>query len=76
MVSAVAAPSLRAAAAPVALPALPALVDGVVAHRRFTPFDRAFRHRAHQWLVDLDALPRATPLAAFRAADHLGDPGR
>lgn len=60
------------------LPPLPALVDGVVAHRRFTPFERTFRHRAHQWLVDLDALPVLPHglrwLAVFRAADHLGDP--
>lgn len=62
------------------LPPLPALVDGVVAHRRFTPFERSFRHRAHQWLVDLDALPVLPHglrwLASFHAADHLGDPAR
>ena len=62
------------------LPAMPALVDGVVAHRRVGPKRHAFRHRAYQWLVDLDDLPRLPrplrPLASFRSADHLGDPRR
>jgi DUF1365 family protein len=62
------------------LPSLPALVDGWVAHRRKGPVRHAFRHRAYQWLVDLDHVPQPRrPLkafASFRAADHLGDPRR
>ncbi|HET7327493.1 MAG TPA: DUF1365 domain-containing protein [Nocardioidaceae bacterium] len=61
-------------------PVLPAIVDGQVSHQRHQPFRRRFRHRAYQWLVDLDDLPRLPPLlrplASFRAADHLGDPDR
>lgn len=53
-----------------------ALYDATVAHARRERLDRTFRHRVHYWLVDLDALPRLGPLARFRAADHLGDPGR
>jgi DUF1365 family protein len=33
-------------------------------------------YRSHTWLVDLDDLPRRRPWREFRAADHLGDPGR
>jgi len=62
------------------LPTLPAIVDGHVGHQRHEPFPRGFRHRAYQWLVDLDDLPLLPrvlrPLASFRAADHLGDPDR
>ena len=62
------------------LPSLPALVEGVVAHRRPGPVRHGFRHRAYQWLVDLDDLPRLPiplrPFGSFRSADHLGDPGR
>ena len=58
-------------------PTLPALVDGVVAHRRSGPVAHAFRYRIYQWLVDLDDLPRLPrplrPFASFRSADHLGD---
>lgn len=58
------------------LPALPAIVDGVVAHRRRGPVHHEFRHRVYQWLVDLDALPRPPwylrPVARFDARDHLG----
>jgi DUF1365 family protein len=79
MVSLAPAAAARAASR-LELPPLPALVDGVVAHRRVTPFERAFRHRAYQWLVDLDDIPQPPralrPLAAFRAADHLGSPRR
>ena len=55
------------------LPTLPALVEGVVSHRRPGPVRHAFRHRAYQWLVDLDDLPRLRPFASFRSVDHLGD---
>lgn len=60
------------------LPALPALVVGRVSHSRLGPVRHSFRHRAYQWLVDLDALPDPPrylrPFARFRSADHLGDP--
>lgn len=56
------------------LPVLPALVDGVVTHRRPGPVAYAFRHKAYQWLVDLDELPRLPwylrPFAGFDARDH------
>ena len=61
------------------LPVLPAIVDGVVAHRRRGPVRHEFRHRVYQWLVDLDALPRPPwylrPVARFDARDHLGGIG-
>ncbi|MGB3257323.1 MAG: DUF1365 family protein [Ornithinimicrobium sp.] len=64
----------------ITLPALPALVPGVVAHRRHGPVDHRLRHGVYQWLVDLDHLPRLSrPLAKvaqFSPADHLGDPSR
>jgi DUF1365 family protein len=63
-----------------ALPVMPALVEGVVSHQRVGAVRHGFRHRAYQWLVDLDDLPRLPiwlrPFAAFRSVDHLGDPGR
>ena len=63
---------------PAVLPALPALVEGKVVHRRFAPFERSFEHGAYQWLIDLDdpqPLPRwLRHFAAFRAEDHIGDP--
>jgi DUF1365 family protein len=59
-----------------ALPELPAIVSGHVAHRRLGPIRHAFRHGAYEWLVDLDHLPRVPwllrPAAGFRACDHLG----
>lgn len=62
------------------LPALPALVPGVVSHARRGPIDHAFQNHLYQWLVDLDHLPRQRGLrgafAGFSAADHLGDPRR
>jgi len=62
------------------LPALPALVVGRVSHSRLGPVGHSFRHRAYQWLVDLDALPEPTrclrPFGRFSSADHLGDPSR
>lgn len=61
------------------LPPIPALVVGEVIHSRRTPIKHTFRHRAYQWLVDIDDLPEfprwLRPLARFRAADHL-DGGR
>ena len=58
------------------LPALPAIVDGVVAHRRRGPLRHEFRHRAYQWLVDLDELPHPPwylrQVAGFDARDHIG----
>lgn len=62
------------------LPALPALVSGVVSHARRGPVDHAFENRLYQWLVDLDRLPSQRGLrgllARFSSADHLGDPQR
>ncbi|CAN5468090.1 hypothetical protein BH23ACT6_BH23ACT6_09920 [soil metagenome] len=64
----------------ISLPTLPALVPGVVTHRRHGPVDHRLRHQVYQWLVDLDALPNLPgPLrgvAGFSAADHLGSPER
>jgi uncharacterized protein len=54
----------------------PVLYDCTVRHVRTAPFANAFRTRSYLWLVDLDALPRPRPFAAFLAADHLGDPAR
>ena len=58
----------------------PAIYECVVAHARREPLRNVFRYRTYQWLVDLDDLPVLprwmAPLASFRAADHLGDPGR
>jgi uncharacterized protein len=76
-----AAPAVSAAPAPGAGWPAPgsALYECVVAHVRSVPLRHAFRYRTYQWLADLDALPRPPgwlrPLAGFRAADHLGDPG-
>ena len=60
------------------LPALPALVEGTVAHTRRTPLRHRFSYTVYQWLVDVDDLPHmAWPLRAFssfKAADHIGDP--
>jgi DUF1365 family protein len=57
-----------------ALP-VPALVVGEVSHTRRLPVRHTFTHRAYQWLVDLDDLPRLPwwlrPLARFDAGDHL-----
>jgi hypothetical protein len=60
------------------VPVVPALVAGQVSHRRTGPVRHAFRHRAYQWLIDLDAIPvqpwYLRPLGTFCSADHLGDP--
>lgn len=57
------------------LSVLPAVVNGRVRHRRFTPVMHDVGFRTYLWLVDLDHLPRDTVLASFRAADHLGSDG-
>jgi uncharacterized protein len=58
------------------LPALPAIIEGTVTHRRRNPVDYGFQHHVYQWLIDLDHLPRLPwylrPLARFDAGDHLG----
>jgi uncharacterized protein len=59
---------------PARLPTLPSLVVGRVIHRRRGPIRHEFRHRAYQWLVDLDSLPGRRADRRFRSADHLGDP--
>jgi DUF1365 family protein len=60
-------------------PAVPALVDGTVAHSRRTPLHNSFTHGHYQWLVDVDEQPRmawpAGLFARFHEADHL-DGGR
>lgn len=49
-----------------------------ISHVRRTPLHNAFTYRSYSWYVDVDALPvlpePLRPLAAFTAADHLGDP--
>jgi len=59
-----------------ALPAVPAIVRGRVAHRRHSPVPHEFEHRLYLWLVDLDRVPRLPwylrPFAVFDARDHLG----
>jgi uncharacterized protein len=61
------------------VPRLPALVVGQVTHQRPGPVRHHFRHRAYQWLVDLDSLPRQPwylrAFAQFSSADHLGEAG-
>jgi len=47
-----------------------------ISHARLTPIRNTFTYRTYLWLVDLDNLPKATPLARFEARDHLGDPRR
>ncbi len=62
------------------LPTVPALVVGAVGHTRRTPLQHRFRYKIYQWLVDVDDLPVLPrwlrPFSTFRAADHIGDPGR
>jgi DUF1365 family protein len=52
------------------------LYECAVTHVRAAPLRNAFTYRTYMWLVDLDDLPGPGPLTSFRAADHLGDPGR
>ena len=73
----------RAAAVPVATPAL---YDVRIAHTRTAPLRNSFAYGGYLWLVDLDdvaagRLVQGRPLprwlrsqARFDAADHLGDP--
>ena len=76
-------PVERAAAVPVATPAL---YDVRIAHTRTAPLRNSFSYGGYLWLVDLDdvaagRLVQGRPLprwlrsqARFDAADHLGDP--
>ncbi|HYF72880.1 MAG TPA: DUF1365 family protein, partial [Nocardioides sp.] len=50
--------------------------DTTITHVRRQPFRRAFTHRSHTWLVDLDDLPDHGLLGRFEGRDHLGDPDR
>ncbi|HEX4688508.1 MAG TPA: DUF1365 family protein [Nocardioides sp.] len=47
-----------------------------IRHTRRRPFRATFEHRAHTWLVDLDALPDHGALGTFEARDHLGSSDR
>ena len=51
------------------------IYDTTIRHTRRTPFTRAFTHRSHIWLVDVDDLPDHGVLGRFEARDHLGDAG-
>ena len=52
------------------------MYDVRIRHTRRRPFRRTFEHRAHTWLVDLDALPDHGVLGSFEARDHLGSADR
>ena len=56
------------------------IYDTTITHVRRVPFERAFTHRSHTWVVDLDDLPDhgrlSWLLGRFEARDHLGDPDR
>jgi DUF1365 family protein len=54
----------------------PGMFDTRIRHARRRPFQRTFEHRAHTWLVDLDALPDHGVLGTFEPRDHLGSPDR
>ncbi len=54
----------------------PGLYDSRIRHTRRRPFRKTFEHRAHTWLVDLDALPDHGVLGTFEARDHVGSPDR
>ncbi len=58
----------------------PGVFETTITHVRRTPFRRAFAHRSHTWVVDLDDLPDHGALSwllgRFEGRDHLGDPGR
>jgi DUF1365 family protein len=58
------------------LPATGRIYATTIRHTRRTPLRHSFSYRSHTWLVDLDDLPRPTPLASFQARDHLGSPDR
>ena len=59
--------------------AAPAIYRTSISHVRQSPLKNRFTYRSYSWFVDVDRLPRLPfllrPLADFRAADHLGDPG-
>jgi DUF1365 family protein len=52
----------------------PGMYESRIRHTRRRPFRSTFEHRAHTWLVDLDALPDHGLLGRFEARDHLGSP--
>jgi predicted NAD/FAD-binding protein/DUF1365 family protein len=54
----------------------PGMYQSRIRHTRRRPFRKDFEHRAHTWLVDLDALPDHGVLGTFEARDHLGSPDR
>jgi uncharacterized protein len=54
----------------------PGMYESRIRHTRRRPFRTSFEHRAHTWLVDLDALPDHGVLGTFEARDHLGSPHR
>jgi predicted NAD/FAD-binding protein len=54
----------------------PGMYDSRIRHTRRRPFRTTFEHRAHTWLVDLDALPDHGVLGTFESRDHLGSPDR
>ena len=54
----------------------PGMYDSRIRHTRRRPFRKDFEHRAHTWLVDLDALPDHGVLGTFEARDHLGSADR
>lgn len=62
------------------VPAGGVVYDTTITHTRRRPFRRAFTHRSHTWLVDLDALPdhgrTAWLRGSFEARDHLGSSTR
>jgi DUF1365 family protein len=52
------------------------MYESRIRHTRRRPLQNTFEHRAHTWLVDLDALPDHGVLGTFEARDHLGSPDR
>jgi predicted NAD/FAD-binding protein/DUF1365 family protein len=54
----------------------PGLCESRIRHTRRRPFRHDFEHRAHTWLVDLDARPDHGLLGTFEARDHLGSSER
>ncbi len=56
------------------------IYETTIRHQRRTPMKRAFTHRSHTWLVDLDDLPDHKSTSwlrgSFEARDHLGSPDR
>ena len=54
----------------------PALYEVEIGHTRTDPLRHSFSYAGYLWLVDIDDLPSSSPLASFKASDHLGDPER